>query len=518
MSASTEKKNRQAAREAGTDKKTLAAIEEAKKKKKSKIKWTVSTIAVILVIALVIFLNTGVLYTGTTALTIDGEEYTPAQMNYYYANQFYGFANQYGEYAAIFGLNPSLGLAGLGSQPCPMLEDGGSWKDYFLQAAEQEMVQTNAILKYAADNGIALTEDEIAQVDNTFVGMDEQVKTQGFTKVDKFFAANYGNGVDKEIVRQSGLDSLLVKKTIDQVTSEFNFSDQELEDYYKSLNGEQDIFDYAYYYVAAESVDTTNDDGETVSKPNDETRAAAKATAEAIQAAYSKAEGSNALEKLNAAVASVVEGATATHNSRGVAGGLGVYKEWLMGSHKTGDLGIVENTDANGQYVVLYLGRSDNHYPMAQVRHILIQAEAAEDGTYTDEAKAAAKAKAEDILNEWKSGDKTEDSFAELANKYSVDAGSNTRGGLYDNVAKGQMVEEFDKFCFSGHNHGDTAIVYGESRGIPGYHVMYYVGEGDLYSNYIAKNALTGQNLDNWVISITEGLEAQHGFGLRMVG
>ena len=32
MSASTEKKNRQAAREAGTDKKTLAAQAEAKKK------------------------------------------------------------------------------------------------------------------------------------------------------------------------------------------------------------------------------------------------------------------------------------------------------------------------------------------------------------------------------------------------------------------------------------------------------------------------------------------------------
>ena len=36
MSASTEKKNRQAARAAGTDKKTLAAQEEAKKRAKSR--------------------------------------------------------------------------------------------------------------------------------------------------------------------------------------------------------------------------------------------------------------------------------------------------------------------------------------------------------------------------------------------------------------------------------------------------------------------------------------------------
>ena len=519
MSASKEKKNRQVARDAGTDKKTLAAVEEAKKQKKSKIKWTVSTIAVILVIALVVYLNTGVLYTKTTAVSIDGEDYTPAEMNYYYSNQFYGFANQYGQYASIFGLDTRTGLAGLDSQLCPMLgEDGGSWKDYFLQAAEQEMIQTSAILKYAEEKGISLSDEEIAMVDDSFIGMDDAVKAQGFTKLDKFFAANYGNGVDKKLVRESSLDSMLVRKTIEQVSSEFDFSDKELEDYYKSLNGMQDIFDYAYFFVAPENVESTNEAGETVNNPTDETRAEAKATAEAIEKAYKDAKGPDALQNFNDAIASQAEDASATHNSRGTAANFGVYKDWLMGSHKSGDMGIVENTDGNGQYVVLFLDRSDNHYPMAQVRHILVQAESAEDGSYSDEAKAAAKAKAEDILNEWKSGDKTEDSFAELANKYSADPGSNTRGGLYDNVAKGQMVEEFDRFCFEGHKAGDTGIVYGESGGVPGYHVMFYVGEGDLYSNYIAENALSSQGLDEWITSLTEGIEATHGFGLRMVG
>ena len=51
MSASTEKKNRQAAREAGTDKKMLAAQEEASKKAQSKRRWTLGTIAVVLLIA-----------------------------------------------------------------------------------------------------------------------------------------------------------------------------------------------------------------------------------------------------------------------------------------------------------------------------------------------------------------------------------------------------------------------------------------------------------------------------------
>lgn len=518
MSASTEKKNRQAAREAGTDKRTLAAAKEAKQKRNSKIKWTVGTIAVILVIALVIVLGaTPILYTNTTAITVNGEKINPAEMNYYYSTQFYSLANQYGDYAPLMGLDVRGGTAGLAHQTCPMLPDGGTWKDYFLQAAQDEILQIRAIEKYASDNGIALTEEEIAQVDSSFEGMDQLAKVQGFGSVDKLFAANYGAGVDTEVVREANLKAALASKVIKQVSESFEYDDAQLEEYYKSLNGESDVYDYAYYYIPAGTVETVNADGETVNEPNDDTRAEALEKAEAIVASYKAAKGDDYLENFNAAVAENVEGSTGNHRTS-PASGLGIYKEWLMGIHKVGDIGIVANADNNGQYVVMYLDRSDNHYPMAQVRHILVRAAADEEGNYTDEAKAEAKAKAEDILNEWQNGDKTEDSFAELANKYSEDPGSNTRGGLYDNVAKGQMVEEFDRFCFEGHKTGDTGIVYGESGGVPGYHVMYYVGEGELYSNYIAKNALLAQDMDKWMAQVSEGYEAVEGFGLRMVG
>ena len=135
MSASTEKKNRQAARAAGTDKKTLAAQEEAKKRAKSRRNWTLGTVGVVLLIALILFLNSGFLYTHTTAATINGQTYSPAELNYYYANQYYTFVNQYGSYAGIFGLDTSSGLAGAADQSCSMLEEGATWKDYFLQSA-----------------------------------------------------------------------------------------------------------------------------------------------------------------------------------------------------------------------------------------------------------------------------------------------------------------------------------------------------------------------------------------------
>ena len=166
----------------------------------------------------------------------------------------------------------------------------------------------------------------------------------------------------------------------------------------------------------------------------------------------------------------------------------------------------------------MYIDRSDNHYPTASVRHILIKAEAGEDGTYSEEAKAAAKARAEEILAEYEAGEKTEESFAALAVAYSEDGGSNTNGGLYEDIYKGQMVEEFDRFCFEGHNPGDTAIVYGESGSYAGYHVVYYVGEGELYSNYIAKTDLQNEALSEWSEELFGNYEVKEGSGIRFVG
>jgi len=520
MSASTEKKNRQAARAAGTDKKTLAAQEAARKKAQSKRRWTIGIILVVLLIAAIIFMNwatnSGFFAKQTTALTIGDRNYSVAEVNYNYAGQYLNLANQYGSYASLIGLDTSAGLAGLDSQDCPMME-GATWKEYFLLAAEDNLMQTKALTDYAAANGIALTEDEIADVDASFEGLDDYARSLGYGSANSLLAVNYGAGVTVDLARQAQLDTALAGKAYNTVQDSFTYSAQELEDYYQSLEGARDVFDYAYYYVPAELEETTGEDGEPSAAPTEQTLAVARATADAMVAAYQDGEEEDAVERFNAAIDSQLSGEKSTERSKVSGSSLSsTYAEWLMADRKAGDVTVAD--DANGSYVVLFLGRDDNHYPLAQVRHILIKAEADEDGAYSDEAKAAAKARAEEILAEWKAGDQTEDSFAALAEAYSMDEGSNTKGGLYDAVAKGQMVEEFDAFCFDNHKPGDTAIVYGESAGYAGYHVMYYVGEGELYSDHIARGELSSEAITAWLDELTAGYEAVHASGYKRVG
>ncbi|MGH9508993.1 MAG: peptidyl-prolyl cis-trans isomerase [Terriglobales bacterium] len=80
------------------------------------------------------------------------------------------------------------------------------------------------------------------------------------------------------------------------------------------------------------------------------------------------------------------------------------------------------------------------------VRHILIKTpEPGADGKVDEKAVAAARAKAEGILQQLRKGAKFED----LAKKNSEDPGSAENGGLYPGVQKGQMVPEFDQAAFT---------------------------------------------------------------------
>lgn len=118
------------------------------------------------------------------------------------------------------------------------------------------------------------------------------------------------------------------------------------------------------------------------------------------------------------------------------------------------------------------------------VRHILIKPQGGtvgEDGTtvtYSEEEWEAARVEAQSILDQWLAGDKTEDSFAALANEFThdnndADYDGEPDGGLYTDVYKGQMVAEFEEWCFDASRQvGDSGLV--KTR--YGYHVMYFVG------------------------------------------
>ena len=128
---------------------------------------------------------------------------------------------------------------------------------------------------------------------------------------------------------------------------------------------------------------------------------------------------------------------------------------------------------------------------MVDVRHILIQPEGCTKDEHgyviaTEDQWEACRQEAQAILDGWLNGEATEDAFAALANQHSVDGGSNTNGGLYTEVMPGDMVENFDAWCFDEtRKSGDSGLVKSEF----GYHIMYLAGSQEIWYTY-AKSTL----------------------------
>ncbi len=212
-----------------------------------------------------------------------------------------------------------------------------------------------------------------------------------------------------------------------------------------------------------------------------------------------------------------------------------LFRDWIIGKVETeeedaeptfetrteGELKVFEYSSGegeskviNGYYVVRYGSINENDFTMKNVRHILVKFQqlkadgtvdsSSTDTTYSDEEKAAAKKDAEALLKQWQDGEATEDSFAELANKESDD-GDGTTGGLYENIYPGQMVENFEDWCYDeAREVGDVEIIETEY----GYHIMYFVGNTEMtYCDYLITETMRSEDTTAWYEALIEAVK-----------
>lgn len=132
--------------------------------------------------------------------------------------------------------------------------------------------------------------------------------------------------------------------------------------------------------------------------------------------------------------------------------------------------------NVNIRQILLHPKQSHNPWrPAEEVE----EPEIAPDGTVTCSQALweSGMEEAEKLLNEWKSDRRMgEATFAELANQYSVDAGSAVNGGSYRNLQPGQLLPELEAWCFDpARVSGDTTII----KSSYGIHILYFSGSTD---------------------------------------
>lgn len=457
--------------------KELSPAEKAKKKKaKYALVKVIVALCAILCVVLTVF-EMGFTYRTIKAAEVDGTQYSVAEYNWMYTNSLYevysDYYQRYGELAAYI-LNPQ---AGLSEQD---YNEDMTWAEYIKEYTDDKLIEMTKLYDAAKAEGFEMPEENYEFIDSEWESIETSAASYGYT-ADALVEINYGRGVNEKVFRDMYERYLCAISYVSNIAIETEVTEEDIDAYYEEHKEDIDCISYAAYYA-----DGTAAEGEDA----EAAKAEAKADAEAVLAGTKDATYS--------------EFTYATKNSIDE-----LFTEWLFDDARAeGDKEIFEST--NGYYVIEFRGYDDLHYNTVDVRHILVQPE----DSSNEESVAEALEKAESYVAEWEEMGATEEAFAELAAKYSVDS-SAADGGLIANICLGQTVEEFEDWCFdSSRKPGDSDIV----KTTYGYHVMYFVGEAEEYYTFVVDNSIRTEAYVNTINTATEGIEVEELFGNRFIG
>ena len=522
MSASDKKKTRH---EQYVSQMTEKQQKEAKESKKLRLYTIIFAVVIVLMIGIVIattFLRSGILERNTTAATINGDtKISAAELNHYYMDTVNQFMNQFSNYLSLTGLDSTKPL----DEQIQDEETNTTWADYFLQDATKRMKSVYAVYNDAVAQGYTLSDTAKTQLDMTVSNMAAYAKIYGYPDANSYIKAVYGQGCNEETYRQYAEIQLIASEYAKDHSESLTYDDAALRAAEAENFNAYSSYSYHSYFVGASHFyegGTTDADGKTTYS-DEEKQAGLKAAEKAAQDLLDQKPAT--AEEFDKAIGAMSINADTDAKStvfdRVLYSQIGqIFRDWVTDAQRTaGDMTAIPNETettnedgtttktVTGYYVVMFDGSTDNTFPLVNVRHILVPYEGGTTGengqkTYTDEEKAAAKTKAEELLAQFTSGETTEDAFAALAKENSTDGGSKENGGLYEDVYPGQMVRNFNDWCFDeSRKPGDTGIVESDY----GVHVMYFVGDSETtYRDYMITNELRSADMAKWEESLAE--------------
>ncbi len=485
-------------------------------------------IAIVLAVVIVLAAAYGILnFFGLpqkvlTAAKIGNEKVSVAKYNFYYMDLYLNVQNQSKQYDSQYGAGYGAMYTGYDSSKTPMEQEytlgsldgfdgeNPTWADALRINTLKNLQTYIAYAKLARDAGITLDEEATSNIEEQIESIRSTAESNDYS-LDRYLTKIYGKGADEKLLREVLEERQLAAKFAEQKQSdvETSITDEQIEAEYN-----ENVADYAvltvYGFVVTADTSAIADDAteDEKSAATADAMAKAKEQADAYAANVSspetlltqaKAYNSTATET-SVKLENITASTLATNFSQ-------TASDWAIAADRiVGDVAVVETSRG---YAVLYMGElphKDASKPV-DVRHILIQFKTTTDESgntvaLTDSEKAAYYQQAEVLYNQFLENP-TEENFATLANENSDDTGSNTNGGLYEDVHVGDMVTAFNDWCFDpARKPGDSGIVETNY----GYHIMYYVGnENEETWKTTVRSAMANEALNTFDTDITTG-------------
>ncbi len=459
--------------------------EKEKEKKEERISTAIGIVVLVALVCLVAsFPIRTYLATHETYVVVNGEAVNKVEFDYQYNLTKNNYITQYGSYLTYFGLDTSKDLS------TQMYSDTLTWQDYFEQNAVESLKQNKALMAEAKAAGFTYdTTDEY----NTF---KETIKTSAASagiSEKEYVRSIYGSYATMGRIEEYVKNDMVMNAYYQKLQEDNAPSDDEIQSYYEENKATYDSVDYRLTTIEADLPTEPTE----LADPVEETAADTTGTTDGTAATDSTQD--TAYQPSDAEIAKAMEDAKVladdaektvakdgeAHENEKKSSVNYLISDWLFDdARKAGDTTVITNDNSHCYYVVAFEKRYLDETPSADVRVII----PTEDKT------------GEEILEEWKSGAATEDSFAELCKKYTQDTSAVENGGLFEQVTKTGMTEELSNWIFDNSRQaGDTvAITVSDTT-----YVLYYIGQDQPEWKINIKNTLVSDTMSQHMQDIT---------------
>lgn len=442
---------------------------------------------------------------ASVVATVDGQKISIGMYDYYYAS-IVSYYEQYASYGYY-----SLDTTKDYSKQYTTDDDGNkiSWQKFFETEALKEVEQITTYYSKALEEGVTLTSAQKKTIDKQISTLKDSA-SQNDVSLDQYIKANFGTYCSEDTIRIMLEQYYLSANYKGKFKSETKVTDNDVDKYYN--DHKNDYKKIEFYYIAS-PYDATDDNSKNESiktaeiimaKMKDKKSVIAlvpevyssyidsqvKSSMEQDSTLTEKKAREEAVKSYESNVVTTVSGSDSPFDDK--------MNTWLFSDDtKVGSKKYYIDESAGYIYIVLKTSKAsveeDETYT---VRHILVAPESGSNSSsstsekteYTDEQWAAAKKKADSILDKFNKTDKSEYEFAKLAEQYSTDSASTSSGsndsfgGLYESVTLGQMVPDFEKWSIDdSRKYGDTGIVKSDY----GYHIMFFINDCPEYQSKI---------------------------------
>ena len=411
---------------------------------------------VIAAVALFVW-NSGLFRSSAPAVTINGQEYSAADVNYYYNS-----VQQYQSYMSMMGSSTYDYSVSAKEQK---YDEEHTWHDMFLEQAVDSLRQDVALADLAAKNNVTLSEENQASINSSLANLDASWVSAGYSNRSTYLKAVYGTDMTEDKLVELLTRAALASQYYSAQQESYEYTADELNAYYGQHKNELDTFVVTQFLFQA-SVATTDAEGKTIEMTDEEKAAAlqtakdkAKASAEALLARLNAGEDAQTLmdefedELGYSFVSEICTGSTL--NTK--------YADWAYSAAK-GATTLVDYEGTDDTTYFYCVARVEDRYqdntPSANIRHILLSA-----GTSpTEEKYTQTLAEAEKLLDQFKAGEVTEDAFTKLAAENSDDSSTAENGGLLNVTSYAGYSDAIVDWALQSHAAGDTGIVKDDAR------------------------------------------------------